>query len=220
MSAREPSRNAELALIFLRLGTTAFGGPAAHIAMMEEEFVRRRAWLTHEEFLDLVGAANLVPGPSSTEVAIHVGYRRAGWVGLILDGVCFILPAAILVSLFAWAYVRYGSLPSFTSALYGIKPVVVAIVGQAIWNLGIKVIDTWIKRGLIVVSGVASWFGISPLFIIFGAGILASVFDFKRGMSLKSELPLLRLLATIAAIAFIPLCWELIIHGKPHADPL
>src|SRR5271165_2374605 len=101
-----------LAWAFLRLGTTAFGGPAAHIAMMEDEFVRRRAWLTRQEFLDLVGAASLIPGPSSTEVAIYVGYRRAGWRGLVLAGLCFILPAALMVIGVAWAYVRFGRLPA------------------------------------------------------------------------------------------------------------
>src|ERR1044072_8112493 len=102
---------AELALLFLKLGTIAFGGPAAHIAMMEDEVVRRRRWLSRDEFLDLLGAANLIPGPNSTELAIHIGHRQAGWPGLLVAGTCFILPAALIVATFAWAYVRYGSLP-------------------------------------------------------------------------------------------------------------
>jgi chromate transporter len=101
----------ELALLFLKLGTIAFGGPAAHIAMMEDEVVRRRRWLSREKFLDLLGATNLIPGPNSTELAIHIGHARAGWPGLIVAGVCFILPAALIVTAFAWAYVRFGSLP-------------------------------------------------------------------------------------------------------------
>src|SRR5262245_6618916 len=98
-----------VAAVFLRLGATRFGGPAAHIALMEEEVVRRRAWLTHEEFVDLLGATNLIPGPNSTEMAIHVGHRVAGWPGLLVAGVCFILPAALIVSLLAWAYVHFGT---------------------------------------------------------------------------------------------------------------
>src|SRR5260221_1859318 len=100
----------ELALFFLRLGTTAFGGPAAHVAMMEDELVRRRKWLSREKFLDLLGASNLIPGPSSSELAIHIGYLRAGWTGLLIGGACFIFPAAILVGCIAWAYVRFGHL--------------------------------------------------------------------------------------------------------------
>ncbi|RYG45120.1 chromate transporter, partial [bacterium] len=132
----------EVAAAFLRLGTTAFGGPAAHLAMMEEEFVRRRGWLDPEEFLDMIGAASLVPGPNSTEVAIHLGFKRAGIPGMAAAGVCFIAPAALIVSAIAWAYVKYGSLPNFQSALYGIKPVVVAVVAQAIWLLVGKAVDS------------------------------------------------------------------------------
>jgi chromate transporter len=128
----------EVALLFLRLGFTAFGGPAAHIALMESELVRRRRWVTPERFLDLLGAANLIPGPSSTELAIFLGYERCGWRGLVLAGACFILPAAALVAALAWAYVRFGSLPQFAGVLYGIKPVVIAVVVQALWGLAPK----------------------------------------------------------------------------------
>ena len=126
----------EVALSFLRLGTTAFGGPAAHIAMMEEEFVRRRGWLSHAEFLDMLGATNLIPGPNSTEMAIHIGHQRGGWKGLVVGGVCFIVPAMLIVMAAAWAYVRFGSLPQFQGIMYGIKPVIVAIILQALWRLG------------------------------------------------------------------------------------
>src|SRR6266513_2541689 len=118
----------DIARLFLRLGTTAFGGPAAHIALMEEEVVRRRAWLTREEFLDLLGATNLIPGPNSTEMAIHIGHRRAGFAGLVVAGACFILPAAAITLALAWAYVAMGSVPELASILYGVKPVVIAIV--------------------------------------------------------------------------------------------
>ena len=127
-------RLAELALLFLKLGTIAFGGPAAHIAMMEQEVVQRRHWLTESEFLDRVGAANLIPGPSSTELVIHIGHRRAGWPGLIVAGCCFILPAAFSVGVLAWVYVRFGTLPAASGLLYGVKPVVIAVVLQALWN--------------------------------------------------------------------------------------
>src|SRR6187455_1760868 len=118
---REQERLGELARLFLRLGTTAFGGPAAHVAMMEDEVVRRRKWMTRDEFLDLLGAANLIPGPNSTELAIHIGHRQAGWPGLLVAGTSFILPAMLIVMGFAWAYVRYGSLPQVAGILYGVK---------------------------------------------------------------------------------------------------
>jgi chromate transporter len=125
----------QLALLFLRLGATAFGGPAAHIAMMEDEVVRRRGWLTREEFLDLLGATNLIPGPNSTELAIHIGHRRGGWPGLLVAGACFILPAALITLALAWIYVRFGTLPQAAGVLYGVKPVIVAVVVQALWGL-------------------------------------------------------------------------------------
>ena len=127
---------AELAGLFLKLGTIGFGGPAAHIAMQRDEVVGRRGWLTEQEFLDLLGATNFIPGPNSTEMAIHIGYRRAGWPGLLVAGICFITPAALIVLALAWLYVGYGTTPTATSVLYGIKPVVVAIIAVAIYQLG------------------------------------------------------------------------------------
>ncbi len=126
---------AEVATIFLRLGFTAFGGPAAHIAMMRDELVRRRGWLSDERFLDLMGAVNLIPGPNSTELAIYLGFLRAGWLGLVLAGVCFIGPAMLIVLALAWAYVTFGTAPQAAWLLYGIKPVVIAIIAQALWGL-------------------------------------------------------------------------------------
>jgi chromate transporter len=125
-----------VALVFLKLGTIAFGGPTAHIAMMEDEFVTRRQWLTREQFLDRLAAANLIPGPSSTEMAIFIGYEKRGWRGLLVAGCAFIVPAAIMVGAIAWAYVRYGTLPQVNGVLYALKPVVIAIVVQAFWKLG------------------------------------------------------------------------------------
>ena len=125
----------DVALVFLKLGTIALGGPAAHIAMMEDEFVTRRRWLTREQFLDRLGAANLIPGPSSTEMAIFIGYEKRGWPGLLVAGCTFILPAAIMVGAIASAYVRYGTLPQVNGVLYALKPVVIAVVIQAFWKL-------------------------------------------------------------------------------------
>lgn len=125
----------EIALVFGRMGATAFGGPAAHIAMMEEEVVRRRKWLSREEFLDLLGATNLIPGPNSTEMAIHVGHKMGGWRGLIIAGVTFIGPAFLIVWAIAWFYMKFGSLPAFQSIFHGVKPVILAVVAQAIWSL-------------------------------------------------------------------------------------
>jgi chromate transporter len=138
-----PAPLGELARFFLTLGTIAFGGPAGHIAMMEDQVVRRRQWLTREEFLDLLGAASLIPGPSSTELAIFIGFRRAGWRGLVLSGVCFILPAFLIVMALAWAYRRFGTLPAASGVLYGIEPVVIAVVVQAIAGLARTALKTW-----------------------------------------------------------------------------
>src|SRR5215207_10173175 len=134
--APHPDSLAGVAQVALKLGLTAFGGPAAHIAMLREETVVRRQWLTDAYFLDLVGATNLIPGPNSTEMVIHVGYLRAGWRGLLVAGTLFILPAATIVLALGWAYVQFGATPAGESFLYGIKPVVIAVVAQALWGLG------------------------------------------------------------------------------------
>src|SRR5579862_7415381 len=118
----------ELAFLFLRLGATAFGGPAAHIAMMDDEVVRRRRWLTEERFLDLLGATNLIPGPNSTEMAIHIGWERRRWAGLVVAGVAFILPAMLITGALGWAYLRFGSVPAVGWVLYGVKPVILGVV--------------------------------------------------------------------------------------------
>jgi chromate transporter len=166
----------ELALFFLRLGFTAFGGPAAHIAIMEDELVRRRKWLSREKFLDLLGASNLIPGPSSSELAIHIGYLRAGWAGLLIGGACFILPAAIVVGIIAWAYVRFGHLPGVAALLYGVKPVVIAVILQALWGLGRTAVKSWTLAiaGLLCIA--LSFAQVNVLIILFGAGaILAGI---------------------------------------------
>lgn len=160
----------ELAGLFLKLGTTAFGGPAAHIALMEEEVVRRRKWLTHDEFLDLLGATNLIPGPNSTELAIHIGQRRAGWPGLMVAGACFILPALLIVTAIAWVYGQYGKLPEATAVLYGIKPVLIAIVAQALWGLGKSALKTKLLGATGIIATAAIVFGVNELIVLFGCG--------------------------------------------------
>ena len=182
---------ADLARLFLRLGFTAFGGPAAHIAMMEQEVVRRLGWLSPAEFLDLLGAANLIPGPSSTELAIFIGQRKAGWRGLVLAGTCFILPAALIVGALAWAYVKYGSLPATEAVLYGIKPVIIAIIIQALWRLGRTAIRTWRMAVVAAAVAAATFAGAGPLPVLFAAGTLAATFHgfFRRRSGLAMFAP-------------------------------
>jgi chromate transporter len=165
----------EIALLFLRLGATAFGGPAAHVAMMQDEVVRRRGWLDDARFLDLVSATNLVPGPSSTELAIHVGWCRRGWAGLGVAGVCFILPAALLTTALGWAYTRFGSLPEASWLLYGIKPVILAIVVHALWGLAPIAARTWPLRLLGAAAATAAALGAHELAVLFGAGAAVAV---------------------------------------------
>ncbi len=162
----------EVALLALRLGFTAFGGPAAHIAMLRDEVVNRRKWVTDAHFLDLLGATNLIPGPNSTEMVIHIGQVRAGWRGMIAAGVCFIMPAALIVLACAWAYVQFGTLPAAEWLLYGIKPVIIAIVLQALWGLA----KTAVKGPFLAAVGIAVLalylVGLNELALLFGGGIL------------------------------------------------
>jgi chromate transporter len=164
-----------VAWLFLKLGTTAFGGPAAHVALLEHEVVRRRQWLSHEEFLDLLGATNLIPGPNSTEMAIHIGHRRAGWAGLVVAGCCFIFPAALIVTGFAWIYVQYRQLPQLEGLLYGIKPVVIAIVLQALFGLGRAALKTKTLAAAAVAAATLSFVGVNELIILFSAGSLFAI---------------------------------------------
>jgi len=171
----------EIARVFLKLGCIAFGGPAAHIGLMEDEFVRRRRWLTHEEFLDLLGATNLIPGPNSTEMAIHVGRLRGGWRGLIVSGSCFLLPAFVMVLALAWVYVRYGELPQVEAALYGVKPVIIAIVVQALWGLGTKAVKTRFLGVILGLAVVANLLGLNELAVLVGGGLLTAYW--RAGMA-------------------------------------
>jgi len=160
----------DLALLFLRLGTTAFGGPAAHIAIMEDEVVRRRRWLSREKFLDLLGATNLIPGPNSTEMAIHIGHQKRGWPGLLVAGVSFILPAVLIVGTLAWAYVRFGKLPQVTGILYGVKPVIIVVVIQALLRLGKIALKTKLLIAITTGVVVLSFLRINELALLLAAG--------------------------------------------------
>ncbi len=165
----------ELACLFLRLGTTAFGGPAVHVGMMEDEVVRRRGWVTREKFLDLLGAVNMIPGPNSTEMAIHIGYLRAGWPGLLVAGMSFIVPAMAIVTAIAWAYVQFGNLPEFAGMLYGVKPVVIAIVAQALWGLSRTAAKTRFLAVVSLLAVVASFLGVDELSLLLAAGMLTAL---------------------------------------------
>jgi chromate transporter len=175
-----PGRLAEVVAYFFKLGITAFGGPAAHIAMMHDEVVKRRKWLDDQRFLDLLGATQLIPGPNSTEMAIHLGFLRAGWPGLIVGGLCFILPAVLIVTGLAWAYVRFGSLPEVSSALYGIKPVIIAVILQALWSLGQKAV----KGPLTAVAGLAAlvlyFLGVNEIALLLVGGLTVMIGENHR----------------------------------------
>ena len=182
-NARSENRLPEIAVAFLRLGFVAFGGAAAHIALMEEEFVRRRGWLSREEFVDRVGAVNLLPGPSSTEMAIYLGHLRGGIPGLLIAGAAFILPAAFMMLAMAWAYVRYGALPQIAGLLWGVKPVVVVLIAQAVWTLGKTALKS---RELMVIAAIVLGLAamrVSTLALLIGTGvawIVANRFGEKR----------------------------------------
>jgi chromate transporter len=185
-NVRRENRLGEIAAAFLRLGFIAFGGAVAHIAIMEEEFVRRRKWLSREEFVDRVGAVNLLPGPSSTEMTIYLGYVRGGFAGLVVAGASFILPSALMMVTFAWIYLRYGSLPQIAGVLWGVKPVVVVLIAQAVWSLGKTVLNS---RELMVIAAIVLGLAakkVSTLPLLIGTGvawIVADRFGQKAGGS-------------------------------------
>ena len=174
-------RLTEVARLFLKLGMTAFGGPAAHIAMMHDEIVKRRKWLSDQQFLDLVGATNLIPGPNSTEMAIHIGFLRAGWPGLIMGGICFIVPAMLIVLFLAWVYVRFGATPQAEWLLYGIKPVVIAIIVQALWSLGQKAVKGALTAAVAVIVIILYFMGVNEIALLFGGGLIVMlVMNYRR----------------------------------------
>lgn len=165
-------RIAELARLFLKLGVIAFGGPAAHIAILEDEVVARRRWIDRQHFLDLIGATNLIPGPNSTEMTMHIGYERAGLPGLLVAGSCFILPAALITAAFAWLYVAYGSLPAVEPFLYGIKPAVIAIILGALWRLASPAVRSWRHGVLGFAVALTLLFGLGEIPALLAGGVL------------------------------------------------
>jgi chromate transporter len=199
------ARLREVALLFLRLGCTAFGGPAAHVGIMEDEIVRRRGWVSREQFLDLLGAVNLIPGPNSTEMAIHIGFLRAGWPGLVAAGCAFILPAAVLVTAMAWVYIEFSGLPHFDGLLYGMKPVVIAIIAQALWRLGRTAMRTRLLALVAVLGAVAGAFGLGTLTVLIGGGLavgLAAALRQRPAKCLKPVVAMLLVAGCILAIAY------------------
>ncbi|MEJ5962996.1 chromate efflux transporter [Pedobacter immunditicola] len=181
----------ELAILFFKLGCIGFGGPAVHIAMMEEEVVRKRKWFSTEYFLDLVSATNLIPGPNSTEMTMHIGHERAGWKGLIIAGVCFILPAVIITAVFAWAYQQYGKLPQVTPFIYGIKPAIIAVIVSMMISLGKKTLKTVQLAMIGVISAAFAIYGLNEIYILFGGGLIGTLTHFAKSppQSLKSITP-------------------------------
>lgn len=179
----------ELGLLFLRLGTTAFGGPAAHIAMMQDEVVRRRQWMTEAQFLDLLGATNLIPGPNSTELAIHIGFARRRWSGLVVAGLAFIVPAMLITGALGWAYVRGTAVPALGWVLYGVKPVIVAVVVQALLALAPQAARTLELRLLAALSMVLAALGVHELGVLFGAGAAALALSRGRTAGLHGLVP-------------------------------
>jgi chromate transporter len=188
----------EVASVFLKLGATAFGGPAAHIALMDEEFVKRRRWMGREEFIDLVGATNLIPGPNSTEVAMHIGHRRAGGAGLVVAGVGFILPAALIVMLLAWIYMRFGALPEADGILRGVKPVVIAVVAQALWGFLRTAVRTVAQAAIAVAGAAAVLLGVHELLVLAAGGAAAVALASGRGRGAAG--PVARVSAGIGAL--------------------
>jgi chromate transporter len=165
----------EIAKLFLKLGTIGFGGPAAHIAMTRDEVVKKRKWMNEQHFLDLIGATNLIRGPNSTEMTMHIGHERAGWKGLIVAGSCFILPAVLITGLFAYIYKEYGQLPQVQPFIYGIKPAIIAIILAAVYPLARKSLKS-IELGILgIIALLASLFGLNEIYALFGTGFIAVI---------------------------------------------
>ena len=201
----------DIAKLFFKLGVIGFGGPAVHIAMMEEEVVKKKAWMSEDHFLDLVGATNLIPGPNSTEMAMHIGNERAGWRGLVIAGCCFIIPAVIITGVFAWAYRQYGQLPQVQPFIYGIKPAIIAVVVSLMISLGRKALKN-VELGIIgLLAATAVLAGYNEIYILFGAGLLGILIYFIRSSSKAANgiLPfvLLQVSTTPVSISDSKLFW-------------
>lgn len=205
----EPNKNLkEVAKVFFKLGSIAFGGPAAHIAMMEDEVVKKRKWMTQQHFLDLVGATNIIPGPNSTEMTMHCGHERAGWKGLIVAGACFILPAVAITMVFAWLYQQYGQLPKVEPFIYGIKPAVIAIILGAVYRLGKKALKNVALGILGALTLIVSLLGVNEILALFACGFLGLILHFIRSAknNLNGFTPLV-LLQVITSASTLKILW-------------
>ncbi len=199
----------ELTGLFTKLGLTAFGGPAAHIAMMQTEVVDKRKWMEHQHYMDLIGATNLIPGPNSTEMAIHIGHERAGWKGLMVAGCCFILPAVLITGIIAWLYRTYGQLPAVTPFVYGIKPAIIAIILAAVFPLAKKSLKS-LELGVIgMIALVSTLSGFNEIAAMFGAGFLVLLLRiFRRPFSdIKNYLPIVFLNIPLFSQENIKIFW-------------
>ena len=197
----------EIAKVFFKLGCIGFGGPAVHIAMMEEEVVRKRKWISGEHFLDLVGATNLIPGPNSTEMTMHCGHERAGWKGLVVAGTCFILPAVVITGVLAWAYQRYGSLPEVQPFIYGIKPAIIAVIVALMISLGKKALKS---TTLGILGGVAlllTLAGVNEIYVLFGAGLCGILLHLVTSKRVNGFSPIVLLVAPVEQLSQWKLLW-------------
>ncbi|MBW7914398.1 MAG: chromate efflux transporter [Taibaiella sp.] len=206
----------EVALYFFKLGVIGFGGPAVHIAMMEKELVEKRKWLTREHFLDLIGATNLIPGPNSTEMTMHCGHVRAGWKGLVVAGSCFIIPAVIITSIFAWAYATYGQLPEVEPFIYGIQPVVIGIILSALINLAQKAVKS-VTLGIAgMVALVLCLAGINEIAVLFGMGFAGIMYHLLQKKQSNVQNILLAVPVTNAKLFWIFLKVGSILYGSGY----
>ena len=199
----------EVALLFLRLGATSFGGPAVYIAIMQRETVRNRHWLNDQEYLDMVGAANIIPGPNATEMALYLGLVRAGWLGYAAAGILFILPGMLATLVLAWVYVAYGSLPQVGWVLYGVKPIVIAIVVQALWDLGRKAVKNPITAVVGIAVVIFYFLKLNEITLLFAGASLVLLFYsgrhlLKRGLQALVLSPILKIPALIVSAVSIP----------------
>lgn len=197
----------EIASVFFKLGLFAFGGPAAHIAMMDDEIIEKRKWMTREHFLDLIGATNLIPGPNSTEMTMHCGHERGGVLGLFVAGICFIFPAVVITLILAVLYVEYGTTPAIEPFIYGIKPAVLAVIAGAIFKLGKKAIKTWELAALGLLTMAISFLGIHEIIALLTIGLLGTFYFYFKGrftskLVKSSLLPVLLFKATFTTPSF------------------
>lgn len=190
---------AEIAKVFFKLGCIGFGGPAVHIAMMEEEVVRKRKWITPEHFLDLVGATNLIPGPNSTEMTMHCGHERGGWRGLVVAGLCFIIPAVVITGTLAWAYQRYGSLPQVQPFIYGIKPAIIAVIFALMISLGKKALKSTTLALIGICALILTLVGVNEIMVLFGSGFAGILiyYSTRRDLTRIIALPFVVILSAM-----------------------